>query len=141
MQHLNNFNTFQQPGFDKESDDDNEEEDEEGEEEDEEDDDDDVSSVTFDEPEYWHEMMTPGYLCKGFFLSFTVRQETVKAIRGLDIHQVRGNKQTLLCLYSVATHEQKGFHLNFDQFPPGFKDFKINSLKNFECFGQFCDIN
>ncbi|XP_075260852.1 uncharacterized protein LOC142352257 isoform X3 [Convolutriloba macropyga] len=36
----------------------------------------DSGSVSFEDAEYNHEMMTPGYLCKGYFLSFSVRQES-----------------------------------------------------------------
>ena len=78
-------NKIDQNEFDDESDEDddeNEEDDEDGH-----CDNGDNESMIFEESEYWHEMMTPGYLCKGYFLSFTVRQETLLAIRGLDIDQ------------------------------------------------------
>ena len=50
------------------------------------DDHEDNESVTFEDTEYNHDMMTPGYICKDYFLSFSVRQEVVKAIRDYDIH-------------------------------------------------------
>ena len=73
-------------GFDKDKQDsDVDDVDNEAEDEEESDEDEDSKSIQFEDVEYWHEMMTPGYVCKGYFLSFSVRQEIMPKIRDLDI--------------------------------------------------------